>query len=196
VKFNITPSLFSLYPKRTGLKLGRSEFLALSRLAALQGHVVSYREFRRLAENLDGLALSRVPLAGKIAALWRSRFPQGNARVPNWPPSPSDIPALWLVTTKTEGCLLLVMGAQANGSLIYLNEHGKLQVIRPEQAHIGHLLVLESNPGYAKVANSETLLTTHKDMSQPATHTSRTPLMRTSQLLSSLIALTINRRQE
>ena len=91
------------------------EVLALSRLAALQGHAVGYREFERLAQDLDRRALREVPIAGKMVSLWHARFPEGEVGAPNWPPRPHDVPALWLGRPEPEGSLsvLVVLGLLA-----------------------------------------------------------------------------------
>jgi hypothetical protein len=129
--------------------LGRKVFIALSRLAALQGQIVSHREFEQVAMGLNHAALSRIPLPSLIMAIWCARFPGGQAQSPNWPQDPLAAPALWLSATPgiTGSQILLIMAVRGNGGLSYLTEGGKVRELTPEQARLGRLLVLDSKPG-------------------------------------------------
>ncbi len=191
VQQNFQHSQSTPHLTRRGLDLGTHGALSLSRLAVLQGHAVGYHEFERLAQDLDGRTLRGVPLAGQIAALWRARFPQGGVRAPDWPPRPGDVPALWLGPAQAEDTLsiLVVLGALTNGALSCLDEHGKSQVLRPEQARLGRLLVLESDPGQATVGATERLTLPQQAMSQPVISASRSPWVLTGLGVMTLIAL-------
>lgn len=125
--------------------LGSHVTLSLARLATLQGYPVSHREFELLTQNLDSQALNGVPLAGKIGALWHTRFPQSDVRAPAWPPSPGDLPALWLGPLQADGSttVLTVLGALTNGALTSIDEQGASVVLHPEQAYHGRLLWLK-----------------------------------------------------
>ncbi len=125
--------------------LGQPVTLSLARLATLQGHPVSHREFELLAQDLDSQALDGVPLAGKIGALWHIRFPESHVRAPSWPPRPGDLPALWLGPLQTDGSMavLTVLGALTNGALSSIDEKGASVMLLPEQACHGRLLWLQ-----------------------------------------------------
>jgi hypothetical protein len=137
-------------PLTTGL-VGTSRELslqvasALARLATLQGHPTTQHEFESLAPCLDHRALDGIPLAGRIGVLWQARFPQTRFSAPSWPPSPDDLPALWLGASETgvEVTLLIVIGALTNGALSCLDSQGNSVLLEPHLACCGQLLVLK-----------------------------------------------------
>lgn len=175
------------------LEFRASEVLALSRLAALQGHAVGYREFERLAQDLDGRALSGVPIASKIVALWHARFPQGRISAPDWPPRPDEVPALWLgqLVAESRCAMLVVLGALTNGALSCLDEDGKPMVLRPEQARLGRLLTLNSDSRSSAETRtqSQALLQQAQDKTMLRAYRSR--LILAGLLLSTLIVLVL-----
>lgn len=126
-------------------EIGRRDLVALSQLAALQGHVLSYRELKRLLQGLNQQSLQGVPLSSRLAALWCARFPQSKVGVPHWPPKPEDAPALWICHTKNIviSKTLVVIGVRENGGLAYLSHEREVRVLPPEQARMGYLLVLD-----------------------------------------------------
>lgn len=119
--------------------------VALSQLAALQGHVLSYRELKRLLQGLDKQSLQAIPLSSQLAALWCAHFPQSRVESPPWPPKPQDVPALWIHRAENTGItkILVVIGIRGNGGLAYLSRKNEVSVLPPEQARMGYLLVLE-----------------------------------------------------
>lgn len=170
------------------------EVLALSRLAALQGHAVGYREFERLAQDLDRRALRDVPIAGKMVSLWHARFPEGEVGAPNWPPRPHDVPALWLGRPEPEGSLsvLVVLGALTNGALSCLDEHGRSMVLRPEQARLGRLLTLNSDP-LPPDSTTQAQALPRQDQGRPLRGAYRSMLVPAGLLLLALIARVLGR---
>ena len=132
-------------PSGTELELGRNVLLSLARLATLQGHPITYREFELLARQLDGRTLHGVPLAGRIGALWRARFPQAQMHAPDWPPGHGDLPALWIGPRQADGseAVLTVLGTLTNGALSSLDEQGMPVLQQPDEACCGRLLFLE-----------------------------------------------------
>lgn len=125
--------------------LSRLVLTALSQLAALQGQIVSYRELKRLALNLNQHALNNIPLPSQIAALWCLRFPESLVDAANWPPKPECVPALWLSSSLDSNVttIIVVLGVRSNGGLSYLDANGLLSELPPEQARLGRLLVLD-----------------------------------------------------
>lgn len=126
-------------------EIGRRELVALSQLAALQGHVLSYRELKRLLQGLDQQSLQGVPLSSRLAALWCSRFPQSKVVAAHWPLKPEDVPALWISRVRNTGFLniLVIIGIRENGGLTYLSHDGEAVELPTQQAHLGSLLVLK-----------------------------------------------------
>lgn len=177
------------------LELSSREVLALSRLAALQGHAVGYHEFERLAQDLDQWALRGVPTAGKIVSLWRARFPQGRVGAPNWPPRPDDVPALWLGSPEPESSLsvLVVLGALTNGALSCLDENGRSMVLRPEQARLGRLLTLNSDSIAPTETKTPSQALPRQEPVQAMLRAHRSLLTPAGLLLSALIALMLGR---
>lgn len=177
------------------LEFSLREVLALSRLAALQGHAVGLREFERLAQDLDKWALRGVPLAGKLVSLWRARFPQGGVGAPNWPPMPADVPALWLGTPEHESSLavLVVLGALTNGALSCLDEDGRPLVLRPEQARLGRLLTLNSDPSSCAEPEARPQALPQREQGKTVVSSYRSRLMLAGFFLSTLAARVLGR---
>ena len=177
------------------LEFSPREVLALSRLAALQGHAVGYREFERLAQDLDQWALRGVPTAGKLVSLWRARFPQGEVGAPNWPPKPDDVPALWLGTPEPESSLavLVVLGALTNGALSCLDEGGRPMVLRPEQARLGRLLALNSDSLSSAETQTQTPALPQQEQGKSMLRAYRSRLILVGLLLSALVARMLGR---
>jgi hypothetical protein len=129
---------------------GRTDLLALTlaRLATLQGHALHWQNFSRPALNLDVTPLAAVPLASRAAALWSTQFPQAAIHVPDWPPQPGDLPALWLEPRDSgdPDLLYLAYGSMLNGSLCCIDELGQSLVIPASVACQGRLLALRIEP--------------------------------------------------
>lgn len=114
--------------------------------------MVSCLEFKQLLDRLDVRTLAGVTYMGKIASLWRARFPDTELHAPEWPPKPGDLPALWvsLQPNGSSTSVLVVLGSQTDGALSSLDERGTRILLTPAKACQGRILALKPGESPAR----------------------------------------------